>query len=257
MNKLLSAILLSALCFTTAILVAPDTELTLRPHTGRSGAMEALDFWAGARAYPRGDISPDAHFRAYEKMRDLSRDARTGPVTASAWSYIGPTNLSGRMLAVTVNPLNTSTIYAGSASGGLWRSYTGGISGDWHRVSTGYPVLGVAAIAIDPADSNTIYIGTGEVYRYGGTAGGVMIRTTRGSYGMGLLKTTDGGVTWSKSLDWSYNQQRGVQMIRINPHNASSVWAATTQLERLHPDPDGTGHHHPPGRHAPHARHHG
>jgi hypothetical protein len=32
---------------------------------GRSGALEALDFWTEARAYPRTDIPPDGHYRAF------------------------------------------------------------------------------------------------------------------------------------------------------------------------------------------------
>ncbi|MBI3766385.1 MAG: T9SS type A sorting domain-containing protein [Ignavibacteriales bacterium] len=142
---------------------------------------------------------------------------------------MGPLNVVGRMISVAVNPRNGNTVYAGSASGGLWRSYTGGLAGDWQRIPTGYPVLGVAAIAIDSSDTNTIYIGTGEVYRYQGTFGGLAIRTTRGSYGLGILKTTNGGSTWTKSLDWSMNQERGVQAIRINPLNRSTIYAATTE----------------------------
>jgi hypothetical protein len=195
----------------------------------RSGAMEALEFWSGARAYPAADIPPDKYYRAFESARKSALKQRPLPFTGSGWSYIGPSNLAGRTLAIALNPMNPNTIYAGSAAGGLWRSYTGGVDGDWKRVPTGYPVLGVASIAIDPADSNVMYIGTGEVYRYAGTAGGLMVRTTRGSYGMGILKTTDGGSTWTKSLDWSYNQERGVQAIRFNPLNPGSVWAATTE----------------------------
>ena len=137
-------------------------------------------------------------------------------------------NLSGRFISIAINPLNGHTVYVGSASGGLWRSRTGGLGHDWNRVVTGYPVLGVGAIAIDPHDSNTIFIGTGEVYRDQGALGGVVIRTTRGSYGIGILKTTDGGSTWTPSLDWSFNQERGVQSIRINPLNTKTVLAATT-----------------------------
>ncbi|MCK5086950.1 MAG: hypothetical protein KAQ90_05485, partial [Melioribacteraceae bacterium] len=58
--------------------------------------------------------------------------------------------------------------------------------------------------------------------------GGYVIRTTRGSYGMGILKTTDGGVTWSKSLDWSFDQRRGIQDIALNPLNSNIVFAATS-----------------------------
>jgi photosystem II stability/assembly factor-like uncharacterized protein len=46
---------------------------------------------------------------------------------------------------------------------------------------------------------------------------------------MGILKTTDGGQTWSKSLDWTYSSQKGVWAIKINPLNANTVWAATTE----------------------------
>ncbi|NIX58966.1 MAG: hypothetical protein GWN14_24365, partial [candidate division Zixibacteria bacterium] len=42
------------------------------------------------------------------------------------------------------------------------------------------------------------------------------------------MKTTDGGQTWSKSLDWSYNQQHGVWAVEVNPLNPNTVWAATT-----------------------------
>src|SRR5438309_441397 len=135
----------------------------------------------------------------------------------------------GKKDRVGIKSIEGESGVCGLGSGGLWRSYTGGLAGDWQRVVTGYPVLGVGAIAIEASDSNTIYIGTGEVYRYQAALGGVIIRTTRGSYGVGILKTTDGGSTWIKSLDWSFNEERGVQAIRINPHNRRTVLAATTE----------------------------
>ena len=195
-----------------------------------SGALEALEFWTRARAYPDADIAPAKFYKAYaDSRRLLGKRAPSSLTAGSLWEPIGPVNLQGRTISVAFNPLNGNTVYVGSASGGLWRSYTGGLAGDWQRVVTGYPVLGVGAIAIDPADSNTMYIGTGEVYRSHGALGGLVIRTTRGSYGIGILKTTDGGSTWTKTLDWSFNEERGVQAIRINPHNRRTVLAATTE----------------------------
>ncbi len=218
--------------FTLTLFVTIKYSSTVSPqqhNPQRSGAMEALDFWTQARAYPYPDIAPDKHYNAYQQIRKFKKEQRSPFANLPGWNYIGPDNLSGRMISVTLNPQNPNTIYAGAASGGLWRSYTGGVAGDWHRVATGFPVLGVGAIAINPADSNVMYIGTGEVYRYGGSLGGLVIRTTRGSYGIGILKTTDGGTTWAKSLDWSYNQQSGVQAIKTNPLNPGTVWAATTE----------------------------
>ena len=190
----------------------------------RSESMEALDLWTTQRSYPHKDISPDAFYKAFILAQTQLREAPA--VAGDEWRSIGPTNFSGRMISIALNPLNGNTVYAGAASGGLWRSRTGGLGGDWQRVATGFPVLGVNAIAIHPTDSNTMYIGTGEVYRYLGSTGGIVIRTTRGSYGMGILKTTNGSVTWTKSLDWSYNQQRGVQAIRISPQNHRTLFAA-------------------------------
>ena len=194
----------------------------------RSGAFEALQFWTASRAYPGNDIPPDRFFAAFVKQRysslKLSREATTPP-----WRFVGPVNFSGRMTSIAINPLNPSTIFTGAASGGLWRSFTGGSGSDWKRVPTGFPVLGVNAIAIDPADTNVLYLGTGEVYMYGGSVGGMLVRTTRGSYGMGILKSTDAGSTWSLSLDWSYDNQRGVQAIHINPLNTRTVYAATSE----------------------------
>src|SRR2546422_1496911 len=195
-----------------------------------SGALEALEFWTRARAYPDADIAPAKFYRAYDDSKRLMSNRAPSSLTAgSLWEPIGPVNLQGRTISVAFNPLNGNTVYVGSASGGLWRSYTGGLAGDWQRVVTGYPVLGVGAIAIEASDSNAMYIGTGEVYRYQAALGGLVIRTTRGSYGIGILKTTDGGSTWAKSLDWSFNEERGVQAIRINPANKRTVLAATTE----------------------------
>lgn len=193
---------------------------------GRSEIRQALDLMTNARAYPNDEI-PQA---GYAQAHAYSKASLSKHNAERRWRALGPTNIGGRTLALALNPENPNTIYAGSASGGLWRSYTGGIGEQaWTYIPTGFPVLGVAAIAIAPDDSNTIYIGTGEVYGSDESFPGVAIRTTRGSYGIGLLKSTDGGVNWTKSIDWSLNQRRGVQKIRINPLRPQTVWAATTQ----------------------------
>ena len=111
------------------------------------------------------------------------------------------------------------------------REHGGGRGGAsaWERVATGFGVTAASAIALAPGDTSTIYLGTGEVYRYQQSFGGVVYRPTRGSYGMGILKSIDGGATWERSLDWSRNQERGVQMLRVDPSDDATVWAATTE----------------------------
>ena len=141
---------------------------------------------------------------------------------------MGPLNVGGRALAIAVNAQNPRTLWTGSASGGIWRSTTAGEGAEaWTLVPTGTGATAITSIAIAPQDSSTLYVGTGEVYRYRESIGGVVYRPTRGSYGVGVLKTTDNGATWTKALDWSRNQERGVHMVKLDP--AGNVWAATTE----------------------------
>lgn len=196
-----------------------------------SEARQALDLLNRIRSYPHEKLPATGLVQAFEAARLRLAKVPDRAFDLDTWEPIGPQNIGGRTLAIALNPQNPNTVYAGSASGGLWRSYSGGVGENaWQRVETGFPVLGVAAIAIAPDDSNTFYIGTGEVYGKDETFPGVVgDRTSRGSYGIGILKTTDGGATWSKSLDWTLDQRTGVQKIRINPLRPASVWAATTE----------------------------
>lgn len=195
-----------------------------------SGAYQALNALGAQRTYPFRQIPEKAHFAAYQQAVEMRAQKNKKLQDIPEWEAIGPVNMGGRTLAIAFNPQNASTIYAGSASGGLWRSYTEGRGAEaWEYVSTGFPVLAVSSIAFAPDDSLTMYIGTGEVYNYTAAGTGAAYRSTRGSYGIGILKSTDGGVTWQKSLDWTFNQQHGVWMIKVNPLNPNTVWAATTE----------------------------
>ena len=195
-----------------------------------SEAYNALTFWAQVRAYPGKEIPEGKFISAVDKKETIRLNKSNLKITPAPWKMIGPHNTGGRTNALAFNPQNPNTIYAGSASGGLWVSYTGGTGVDaWHYVPTNIPVLGVSSIAIEPNDSNTIYIGTGEVYNYYSAGSGAAYRNTRGTYGVGILKTTDGGINWTKSLDWSYSDQHGVWAVEINPLNPNTVWAATTE----------------------------
>jgi photosystem II stability/assembly factor-like uncharacterized protein len=232
MNKItiltFACVLLLSFFFSLNLIESEEIISEIKEEEKTSGALEALNFWTRARAYPNDDIPPDAFYNAYSYSKTNLLKENT-PL-AYNFEQLGPHNIGGRTLDVQFNPQNTNTIFAGAASGGLWRSYSGGVGASaWHQMATGFPLLGVSSLAIVPNDSNTIYIGTGEVYNYQNSIGGLTIRTTRGSYGIGILKTTNYGITWNKVLDWSYNSQRAVQKVRIDPNNFNVIWAATTE----------------------------
>ncbi len=193
------------------------------------GVLAALQFMSEIRAYPDADIPQDKYFKAFEYSQKELAGKFDSP--ADVWTSIGPNNIGGRSIALAVHPIDTSIVFIGSASGGLWKSTSGGIGASaWTLVNTGYPSLAVSSIAIDSINPNIMYIGTGENYGYQYSVNnGVNVRVTRGMYGIGILKTTNGGTTWTKSLDWSYSNQRGVWKVMINPKNPNMIYAATSE----------------------------
>lgn len=201
---------------------------------------EIMSMWGAMRAYPYESIPEGKFSNAYRKFKEDKEHFRAmRPLAdgldalATSWVPLAPKNFSGRILCLGFHPTDPNTIWAGSASGGLWKTTNGGTGAangiNWVNVPTGFPVLGVSSIAVNPTNANELYIGTGEVYNSGGYGyEGHNDRTFRGSYGIGILKTTDGGVTWTKSLDFSASSIKGVSDIIINPLKRSTVYAATT-----------------------------
>lgn len=198
------------------------------PSNPESGAFEAMQQMNFSRAYPNMDIPSDGFYKGYQEHLLMKATSVTTRAIEEEWESIGPFNISGRVLSVGINPQADRTLYAGTASGGLWRSRDLGQGVSWERIDTGFPVLGVSDIEFAPGDSTVMFIGTGEVYNYQSTGTDGAYRPTRGSYGIGILKSTDGGATWSKSLDWTLQNERGVWMIKVDPQNPQNVYAATT-----------------------------
>ena len=185
-----------------------------------------MNFVSDMRSFPDDSDVESKYYQAFmnKNLSPLETD------NYSVWTNIGPSNVGGRTLCATINPFDTSIIWLGAASGGLWKSTTGGIgSNAFTNIQTGFPVLAVSSIVIDSNDVNIMYIGTGETYGYQQAENGLSIRQTRGSYGIGILKTTNGGLNWTKSLDWTNNQSRGIWDILYNPLNHNIIYAATTE----------------------------
>ncbi len=193
-----------------------------------NGALEALQLNAQKVAYPDKGKGATKYFTEIEKFQNR-QEVQIRDEFPEPWQALGPHNIAGRALALALNPQNNKTLYCGSASGGLWRSYNQGKGISWQQVPLGFPVLGVSSISFAPNDSMTIYIGTGEVYNGELSGHGAAYRATRGTYGMGILKSSDGGVTWEKSLDWSYESLTGIHVVKVAPSDANVVYAGTTE----------------------------
>ncbi len=196
------------------------------------------------RAYPFESIPAGKYSESFERFkRDNEMQATAfrryndaqpvgSKLTGTTWTPLAPKNFAGRILCLAFHPTNQNIIWAGSASGGLWKTTNGGTGAsngiNWINVPTGFNTLGIMSIAIDNSNPNVMYVGTGEVYNIPGDYGGRFERVFRGTYGIGILKSTDGGTTFTKSLDFSLSDLKGVADILIHPTIPSTVFAATT-----------------------------
>ncbi|GBD32602.1 Ycf48-like protein [bacterium HR33] len=96
---------------------------------------------------------------------------------------IGPSGMSGRISAIDAVERDPNIIYVGSATGGLWKSTSGGVT--WEPLTDSLPAYSIGAVAIFQAAPDIVWIGTGERNR----------RNTAG-VGTGVYKSMDGGKTW-------------------------------------------------------------
>jgi hypothetical protein len=138
-----------------------------------------------------------------------------GPTTVSNGQTYNPAvrvNVSGRIAAIAVDPHNPAHVLCGSANGGVWESFDRG--GSWAPRTDYAATTAVGAIAFNSANPSIVYCGTGEGNWWSWL-------------GVGILRSSDGGTTWSTLCTTPFLGQ-GFYDLRVDPANANHLIAATT-----------------------------
>ncbi len=123
---------------------------------------------------------------------------------------IGPGGMSGRVTAIDVVLKNPDIIYVGTASGGLWKSTSGGIK--WAPIFEKELTASIGSVAIQQSNPSVIWVGTGE---------GNPRNSLNGGYG--IYKSLDGGKSWTAM---GLEKTRHIHRIVIHPNNPDIVYAA-------------------------------
>jgi hypothetical protein len=158
------------------------------------------DWLSRLRSFPTGHIPAGARLRAFNRWTQMSADLRSaqagGMGAPPQWTFLGPLAetgvqagfgtpgpCSGRVTAIAISATDPNTIYIGGADGGIWMTTNAGATNvNWTALTDSQPSLSVGAIAIDPSNAQTIYVGTGEQNH------------SHDEYsGVGILKSSDGG----------------------------------------------------------------
>jgi len=123
---------------------------------------------------------------------------------------IGPGGMSGRVTSIDVVHSNPDIMYSGTASGGLWKSTSGGIK--WNPIFENEVTASIGAIAIQQSNPSVIWVGTGEGNPRNSLNGG-----------FGIYKSLDGGKNW---LLMGLEKTRHIHRVIIDPTNPDIVYAA-------------------------------
>jgi photosystem II stability/assembly factor-like uncharacterized protein len=121
---------------------------------------------------------------------------------------IGPGGMSGRITAIDVVLSDTDIMYAGTASGGLWKSSSAGIT--WEPIFDNQITASIGAVAVQQSNPDVIWVGTGE---------GNPRNSLNGGYG--VFKSIDGGKSW-KSM--GLEKTRHIERVLIDPSNPNVVY---------------------------------
>jgi photosystem II stability/assembly factor-like uncharacterized protein len=229
----------------------PPTEPTPTPVASPAGSPAAM---ASPTATPTPSPTPEP--------------GGSGAYSGLRFRSIGPAVTSGRVIAFAVDPTDSKNYFVAVASGGVWKTVNGGTT--FTPVFDNEGAFSIGAIALDPKNPATVWVGTGEsnaqrsvaygdgVYRSddGGKSWRNMGLKTSEHIGRiaidprdsnvvfvaaqgplwspggerGLYKTTDGGKTWKAVIPGTENT--GATEVVIDPNNPDVMYAATWQRRR-------------------------
>ena len=145
---------------------------------------------------------------AYKNKETLTHSSRVKNIE---FRNIGPTIMSGRVVALEVNPQDPTQFYVAYASGGVWYTDNNGTS--FESISDDWPTQNIGEIAMD-WNNNILWVGTGEN------------NSSRSSYsGIGILKTNADGSNW-KNI--GLHDSHHIGKILINPENSDHVVIGVT-----------------------------
>ena len=174
------------------------------------------EWFAGTRLDKDGYFDPIYNWKGWQEKQERFGAAHTG----SHWTPRGPSTMPGilglgRLNCIEFDPHNTDIVWVGAPTGGLWKSPDAGQT--WETLTDDLPNLGVSDILIHPANSNIMYIATGDKQR-------------ASTPSIGVMKSLDGGQTWQLTgLNPVVTEKTKIGKMLMHPNDPETILAATNK----------------------------
>ena len=140
----------------------------------------------------------------------IAQDINPKWMQGTAPRNIGPGGMSGRVTSIDVVNNDSDVIYVGTASGGVWKSTSGGVN--WEAIFNNQVTASIGAVAIQQSNPDVVWVGTGE---------GNPRNSLNGGYG--VFKSLDAGKTW---ISMGLEKTRHIHRIIIDPTQPEVVYVA-------------------------------
>ena len=173
-------------------------------------------------------VPPTATWQAWQHLQNNNNNRHANERTTSSsltWTFSGPDSSGafvgdgagsgvGRINVVAFHPTDSNTYCIGSPGGGAWKTTNNGTS--WQCLTDQLPNLSVGDIKYNPLNANTMYLCSGD-------------RDGSDYYGIGVLKSYDGGTTWNTTgMIWADSMFNIANCILVNPLDTNSLILGTT-----------------------------
>ncbi len=190
----------------------PIARAAVAPALVSALCLAGVSLLLSAQAPPPPD--PNLRLEAFEQLVAMRT---ASPFKDLKWQFLGPTNISGRVtdVAVATPRGKTYTIYAATATGGVWKTDNEGVT--WENVFDQAASTSIGAIALAPSNQSIVWVGTGEANIFRSSAAGT-----------GIFKSTDAGRTWQYMGLAATNT---IARIVVHPTNPDIVFVAASGHE--------------------------
>lgn len=165
------------------------------------------DWLSRQRTYPQGRIKTEHYLKAVREAHQMHRSLSRG---SYSWVPAGPTNIGGRITDIEMPAGSFSTIYVGTASGGIFKTDNSGA--DWTNIFDQAATISIGDLAIGRQNTDLVYAGTGEANA-----------SSQSFRGDGIYKSTDGGDTWTHT---GLDESAYIGRIIIDHQNEERVFVA-------------------------------